>query len=111
MTPEPVALAQAADGSWGLIAVMAATTYAIRVLPFVLLRREIRHPVVRAFLHYVPYATLSAMTVPAAILATPNVLSGLLGLLTAGLLAYRGVNLLATAAAAATVVWLVEYFC
>jgi uncharacterized membrane protein len=49
-----------------LLFVMAATTYAIRALPLLLIRREIKNPYVRAFLHYVPYVTLTVMTVPEA---------------------------------------------
>lgn len=92
---------------WLHIAVMAAVTYAIRLIPFVLLRREIRQPHFRAFLRYVPYATLTAMTVPAAIVSAPDSLAGAAGLLVAGILAFFGVNLLLTAAAASLAVWLI----
>ena len=44
------------------ILVMALTTYLIRMLPLVLFHREITHPWVRSFLHYVPYAVLGTMT-------------------------------------------------
>ena len=44
------------------ILVMAGVTYLIRVTPLVLIRREIKNPVIRSFLHYVPYVTLSVMT-------------------------------------------------
>lgn len=93
---------------WLHIAVMAAVTYAIRILPLILLRREIRNVRFRSFLYYVPYATLTAMTVPAALVATPHFLSGLAGLLVAGLLAYLGRSLLFAAAAASLAVWLAE---
>ena len=92
---------------WLHIAVMAAVTYAIRLIPFVLLRREIRQHHFRAFLRYVPYATLTAMTVPAAIVSAPDPLAGAAGLLVAGILAFFGVNLLLTAAAASLAVWLI----
>ena len=85
---------------WLYIAVMAGVTYAIR--------REIRNVWFRSFLHYVPYATLTAMTVPAALMGDLHLLSGLLGLATAGLLSYLGRNLLLSAAAASLAVWLAE---
>ena len=93
---------------WAHIAVMAAVTYAIRLIPLLLLRREIRHPWFRAFLRYVPYATLTAMTLPAAILSAPNPFAGALGLLVAGLLAYLGHSLLLAAAASSLAVWLAQ---
>lgn len=47
------------------IAVMAIVTYAIRVLPLTLIRKEIKNPFIRSFLYYVPYTTLAVMTFPA----------------------------------------------
>ena len=41
------------------IAVMALVTYAIRVLPLTLIRKEIKNPFIRSFLYYVPYTTLA----------------------------------------------------
>lgn len=95
---------------WAHIAVMAVVTYAIRLLPLAVLRRELRNPYLRAFLRYVPYATLAAMTFPAAIVSAPHPLSGAAGLLVAGTLAFRGIGLLPTAAAASLAVALVEAF-
>ena len=44
------------------IAVMAAITYLVRVLPMAIFRKRIRSRFVQSFLYYVPYAVLSAMT-------------------------------------------------
>ncbi len=93
---------------WLYIAVMALVTYAIRLFPLVLLRREIRNVRFRSFLYYVPYATLTAMTLPAALFVTPHLASGAAGLAAAGLLAYRGRGLLLCAAAGSLAVWLAE---
>ena len=41
------------------IAVMALTTYAIRVLPLTLIRKPIKSTFLRSFLYYVPYMTAS----------------------------------------------------
>ena len=47
--------------NWQYILVMIAVTYLIRVLPMTLVRREIRNPIIRSFLYYVPYVTLAVM--------------------------------------------------
>ena len=96
-----------ASSIWLSIVVMASVTYAIRLLPLILLRREIRHPVIRAFLHYVPYATLSAMTIPAAITGAPSLLAGFIGIIVAILLALRGVSMVLVAAIASFAIWLI----
>ena len=98
----------APEGVWAHIAVMAAVTYAIRLIPLLILRREIRNPWFRAFLHYVPYATLTAMTLPAAVVSAPHPLAGTAGLLVAGALALRGHGLLLAAAASSLAVWLAQ---
>ena len=46
------------------VLVMAAVTYLIRMLPLTVLRRDIRSRFFRSFLYYVPYAVLTAMTIP-----------------------------------------------
>ena len=47
------------------IAIMAAVTYLIRVLPLTLIRKKITNKTLRSFLFYVPYVTLAVMTFPA----------------------------------------------
>ena len=94
------------DRIWLYIAVMAGVTYAIRLLPLVLLRHEIRNLRFRSFLYYVPYATLAAMTIPAALTATPHLLSGIVGFLIAAVTAALGRGLLLAAALASLAVWL-----
>ena len=90
------------------IFVMAGVTYLIRVLPLVLIRREIQNRTVRSFLHYVPYVTLSVMTVPAIFTATASVVSALAALAVAVVLGLRGCKLPPVAAAACLTVFLVE---
>lgn len=90
------------------ILVMAGVTYLIRVTPLVLLRREIKSPVIRSFLHYVPYVTLSVMTFPAILSATSIIWSALAALLVAVVLGLRGCKLPVVAAAACVAVFLVE---
>ena len=65
---------------YAYIATMALTTYLIRMLPLTLLRKPIKSRFIRSFLHYVPYACLTAMTFPAILYATDHLISGALGL-------------------------------
>lgn len=89
-------------------AVMFAVTYALRAVPLVVLRREITDPRIRSFLHYVPFAVLTAMTLPGMVLATRHPVSGLVALVVAVLVAWSRRSLAVVAVAAATAVWLSE---
>ncbi len=96
-------------GSLGAaIAVMFAVTYLPRTLPLVLFRREITNRWVRSFLHYVPYAVLTALTLPAIFAATTSPVSAAAGLVVAVVLAWWRRSLLTVALAAAAAVWVVE---
>ena len=58
--------------NWVYIAVMAAVSYAIRVLPLTLIRKPIKNQFIQSFLYYVPYVTLAVMTFPAIVNAPPR---------------------------------------
>ena len=60
--------------------IMCLTVYCIRMLPFLVFRKEITNPWLRSFLYYVPYVTLAVMTFPAIIPATGNIWSGIAAL-------------------------------
>lgn len=90
------------------ILVMAATTYLIRVLPLTLFRKPINNRFIKSFLHYVPTACLAAMTFPAILTATENMISGALGLAVAVLLSLKKKSLIVVAIASCAVVFLVE---
>ena len=87
---------------------MALTTYLIRVLPLTIFRKPIRSRFLRSFLHYVPYACLTAMTFPAILSSTASILSGVAALIVAILLAYRGKSLIVVAVSSSAAVLLVE---
>ena len=70
-----------------LMAVMALTTYLIRMLPFVVFRRKITSRFARSFLSYAPYAVLTAMTIPSVFTSTGSVPSAVAGFAVAMLLA------------------------
>ena len=90
--------------------VTAGTTYLVRMLPLVLMKGRITNRFLLSFLHYIPYAVLSVMTVPAIFSATESPLSAVAGFLTAVLLAWQGRSLLQVAAAACAAVLAVQLF-
>lgn len=82
------------------IAVMAGVTYLIRMIPFTAFRREIKSRFFRSFLYYVPYAVLSAMTIPAIFYATGNFTTAIVGTSVAVVLAYLDMPLIVVALSA-----------
>ena len=90
------------------IAVMAVTTYLIRAIPLTLMKKPIRNRFLRSFLHYVPTACLTAMTFPAILYATDNILSGAIGLAVGVVLAFKKKSLIVVALASCATVFLVE---
>ena len=90
------------------IAAMAVTTYLIRLLPMTLFRRPIKSRFLRSFLHYVPYACLSAMTFPSVLSSTESLASGIAALVTAVLLAYHGRSLIVVALSSSCAVLVVQ---
>lgn len=91
--------------------VMAGVTYLIRVLPFALITKKIENDRIRSFLYYIPYAVLTAMTIPAALTSTGHVVSAAAGLAAAVILAMRKKSLTFVAVAACAVVYVVELLC
>ena len=85
------------------ILVMAVTTYLIRAIPFTLFRRKIKSPFFRSFFHYIPYAVLTAMTIPAIFYSTNDFISAAAGTLVAALLAWFRQPLIVVALAASAV--------
>ena len=78
--------------------VAAGVTYLIRMLPLVLVKKKIQNRFVLSFLHYIPYAVLSVMTIPAIFYSTGSAISAVLGFITAMILAYFEKSLLQVAA-------------
>ena len=90
------------------LAVMAGTTYLIRMLPFTLFRKKIQNTFLKSFFYYIPYAVLSAMTFPAILGAGEHVISGGIALAVAVLLALKNRSLLEVAAASGFAVFVIE---
>ena len=91
------------------IAVMAIVTYAIRAIPLVFIRRDIKSVFIRSFLYYVPYAVLGAMTIPAIFFATQSIVSAAVGLIAAVILAWFDRGLLTVAVVACIAVYITEW--
>lgn len=94
---------------WLAILVSAGVSYLIRVTPLALIRREIRSPLLRSFLYYVPYVTLAVMTFPAITEATQSPLAGLLALVAGAVLAWFGGSLFQVAVVCCLVVLCAEF--
>ncbi len=97
------------------LAVMAGVTYLIRALPLTLVRRRIRNSFFRSFLYYIPYAVLTAMTIPDILYSTGFTGENWLafagaagGLCAAGFMALRGHGLLTVALTACGAVALIQ---
>ncbi len=88
--------------------IMAGVTYLVRMVPLVFMKRKIQNRWIQSFLQYVPYAVLAAMTFPEVLYSTANLLSALLGLAAALLLAYQGRGLLTVALGSTAAVFLAE---
>ena len=92
------------------IAVMAVTTYLIRMIPFAAFRRKIKSRFFRSLLYYVPYAVLSAMTFPAIFYATGSPLTSTVGTVVAIVLAYFDQPLIVVALAASVSAYIAGFF-
>ncbi|WP_298483352.1 AzlD domain-containing protein [uncultured Ruminococcus sp.] len=92
------------------IAVMAGVTYLIRMIPMTVFRKKIRSRFFRSFLYYIPYAVLSAMTIPAIFYSTGNMFTAAVGTAVAVILAYWNLPLIVVALAASAAALLTEFF-
>ena len=91
------------------LAILIGSTYLVRALPFALMRKKISNRFIRSFLYYIPYTVLAAMTFPAAIFATGNILAASLGLGIGCILALQGKSLTLVALAACLVSLVTEF--
>lgn len=93
---------------WIYLLVMAGITYLVRMLPFVLFKEKIKNKFILSFLHYIPYAVLTVMTIPAIFTSTGSIYSAAIGFVVAVILAYFGGSLLKVAALSCVAVFAVE---
>lgn len=90
------------------ILIMAAVTYALRVIPMTLIRKEITNQFVMSFLYYVPYVTLAVMTFPAIMEATNTIYGGIIALVIGIILAWFGASLFQIALLCCALVFISE---
>lgn len=87
---------------------MALVTYLIRMLPLAAFRKKIKSQFVMNFLYYVPYAVLSAMTIPAVFYSSSWIVSAAAGFAVALVLAFFERGLLTVAVCACGGVFITE---
>ena len=88
------------------IGVMALKTYIIRMIPFTFVRKKIKSRFIQSILYYIPYAVLSAMTIPSIFYATQDLPSAIAGTVVAVVLAYFGLPLIVVALSASAAAYL-----
>lgn len=92
------------------IAVMASVTYLIRMLPFTLIRKKIKSVFLKSLLYYMPYAVLSAMTIPAVFYSTGDITTAIAGTVVALVFAYFNFPLIVVALAASATAFIISLF-
>lgn len=90
------------------VAIMAVSTYIVRVIPFVAVKGKIKNRYVRSFMSFIPYTVLGAMTFPAVFFSTASLISAIAGCIAAVGTALLGKDLLKVALSACGTVLLVE---
>ena len=90
--------------------IMAAVSFAIRVLPLTLIQKQIQSRFIQSFLYYVPYVTLAVMTFPAIVEATQSPIAGFLALIAGAVLAWFGGSLFQVAVVCCLVAFVAELF-
>lgn len=79
------------------LAVMAGVTYLIRMLPLVLIKKKITNKFILSLLHYIPFAVLSAMTIPAVFFVAEHIIAAAIGVAVALVLAFKTKSLVLVA--------------
>ena len=90
------------------IAVMALTTYLLRMLPLTVFRKPIKSRFLRSFLAYVPCACLACMTFPAILNSTNSIISGAAALVVALIAAFLNRSLVTVAVLSSATVFITE---
>ena len=88
--------------------VMAGVTYLIRMLPLVLIKKKITNRFILSFLHYIPPAVLTVMTIPAVFYSAPLV-PAVVGFVVAVLLSYLEKSLVVVALFASVGVFATDF--
>ncbi len=73
--------------------IMSGSTYLIRAIPFIAIRKKINNKFIKSFLYYIPYTVLASMTFPASLYVTGHIISSIIGLLFSAILALKNKSL------------------
>lgn len=92
---------------WIYIFVMAFVSFLLRVLPVTLIKKQITNKFIKSILFYLPYVTLSVMTVPAIFYVTDKPLAGIVALIVTCVVAWITSNLFLSAVVASATVYIV----
>ena len=92
-----------------MLAVMAITTYFIRVTPMAIFHRKLENRWFKDFMFYIPFCVLAAMTFPDVIYSTKSLTSGIVATVVALIMSWRKRDLLTVAIGAVVAAVLVEY--
>ena len=90
------------------ILVMAGVTYLVRMIPFALFKKQVKSRFVKSVLYYLPYAVLSAMTIPTIFYSTGKLESAIAGTVVAVVVAFFDKPLIVVALAAAASAFVAE---
>lgn len=88
--------------------IIAGSTYLIRAIPFVAIRKRIKNKYINSFLYYIPYTVLASMTFPASLYVTGHIISSVLGLIISIIFAIKGKSLTVVAISTCLMVLVVE---
>lgn len=92
------------------ILIMAGVTYLIRAIPFTLFRKKVESEFLKAFLEYIPYAVLGAMTVPWIFEQGESPVCAAIGFATAIILSFFKSPLIVVAAASCVAAYITDIF-
>ncbi|MCF0185846.1 MAG: AzlD domain-containing protein [Bacteroidaceae bacterium] len=88
--------------------IMAISTYLIRTIPFVAVKEKIKSTFINSFLYYIPYAVLSAMTIPAIFYAPSSMIAAVVAVVMAVIFALKNKSLMTVAVIACLTVFVIE---
>ena len=91
-----------------IILTTALVTYLIRAIPLTIFHKEINSKFLNDFFYYIPYTVLGAMTFPAILYSTRNIISAIIALLSACIAGFFKKGLLFTAVVSAVMVYITE---
>ncbi len=95
---------------WIYLLILSLSTYLVRAIPFAAIQKKITNKFIKSFLYYIPYTVLGAMTFPAAIYATGNIIAACSGLVVAVIFAVKEKGLTFVAITSCITVYIVSLF-